>query len=157
MVEEFKLDVRGTVDNDGETALFVAETVEAASLLVEELGVDPLHQNHEGQTAEEKIVQEGEFVVVGDYLREVRGSGGERGHVAPPRPLPDGVRMSIGTMQGDEVLEQPPDQEFRRRIEELAARGDFNDASGQAQLRELVKDAVRDVGANDRETRRRVA
>lgn len=158
--QEFKINPK-IVDEDGETALFVAETVEAASFLLDELKVDPEHTNNEGQTAEEKIKLEGDHVAVSDYLREtrIRSHGGDdvgreiEGSNRPPR-LPDGVKINIGTMQDED--QQEPDPEFRRRIEELASRGDFHDEEGQVQLRNLVRDAVRDVNSSDREVRRRV-
>lgn len=53
---------------------------------------------------------------------------------------------------------EAPDPEFRRRIEELAAREDFQGEEGQAQLKALVEDAVgglRNEG-EVREVRRRV-
>lgn len=37
-------------DDDGDTPLFVAETVETARCLVEELGADVAHRNHAGLT-----------------------------------------------------------------------------------------------------------
>jgi len=48
------------------------------------------------------------------------------------------------------------DESFRRRIEELASREDFSAEEGQRELRELVQDAMRDVGTEGREVRRRV-
>lgn len=38
-------------DHDGDTPLFVAETVEVARVLVEELHADPNHRNESGLTA----------------------------------------------------------------------------------------------------------
>jgi uncharacterized protein len=160
---EFKFDP-ATVDEDGETALYVSETVEVARLLVEEIGIDPSHRNDDGQTAEEKIREEGEFVAVSDFLKEtrIRQNGGagegqeeETESIGHPPPLPSGVRIDLGTMQEGDV-QQEPDEGFRRRIEELAARDDFTGEQGQRELRELVRDAVRDVGAVETNTRRRV-
>ena len=37
-------------DHDGDTPLFVAETVEVAKTLIEELHADPNHRNHSNQT-----------------------------------------------------------------------------------------------------------
>lgn len=146
-------------DEDDETALFVAETVAAAQALVEELGVDASLRNKEGQTAEEKIREEGDFVTVSDYLREarVRGAGGvdDAAVVGHPPPLPNGVKVNMGTMEEEEDLGEV-DESFRRRIEELASREDFSAEEGQRELRELVQDAMRDVGTEGREVRRRV-
>jgi len=62
--------------------------------------------------------------------------------------------VELGTME-EEGPGLPPDENFRRRIEELASRDDFAGEEGQRELRELVKDAVRDVGKDGREVRRR--
>ncbi|CAK7230958.1 hypothetical protein SBRCBS47491_007766 [Sporothrix bragantina] len=42
----------------------------------------------------------------------------------------------------EDALGGPPDPELRRRIEELAARPDFHTEQGQAELRQLVEDAI---------------
>lgn len=161
-------------DEDGETPLFVVETVEAAQCLVEELCADTSVQNSEGMTAEEKIEGEGEFPTVAAYLRETRtrdGSTANGAHttepssieaaangVHPPPPLPPNVTVNVGTIaeqtsEGGEV-----DLEFRRRIEELASREDFQGEEGQRQLRELITDAVRGVSSEnqERDVRRRL-
>lgn len=53
---------------------------------------------------------------------------------------------------------EAPDPELRRRIEELAAREDFQTEEGQKQLRELVQEVVAGMGAEEagRSVRRRV-
>ncbi len=161
-------------DEDGETALFSAESVEVAKCLVEELSVDIGVRNEEGMTAEEKFVDEGEWMLVAAYLREVRcgrradtatnasstadnvASGGEVNEIHAPPPLPPNVTLNVGTMepepQGEDVEVDP---EFKRRIEELAAREDFQGAEGQRELRDLITDAVRGVEGDRREVRRR--
>jgi uncharacterized protein len=80
------------------------------------------------------------------------------GDMRHPPPLPEGVKINIGTMMEDEA--EPPDPEFRRKIEELAAREDFQSEDGQKELRRLVEEAVRGVaneqGQQDgRDTQRR--
>ncbi|RMZ85925.1 hypothetical protein DV736_g6521, partial [Chaetothyriales sp. CBS 134916] len=131
LVKEFKVDV-GLKDEDGETALFVAETVEVCKCLVEELGVDAGVKNDEGLTAREKAEEEAEYPEVADMT------------VNPVDPA-----------DGFSAEGQEPDPEFRRRIEELAGRDDFQTEEGQRQLRELITDAIRGA-SNDREVRRRV-
>ncbi|KAI4164090.1 MAG: hypothetical protein LQ342_002326 [Letrouitia transgressa] len=159
-------------DEDGETPLFVAETVETAEFLVKELGVDVEAKNAEGMTAEEKIRGEGEFVAVSDYLRELRRKGGGamgmsngegdcdgayQEEAERPPPLPPNVTINMGTMDDEEGLGDA-DPVFRQRIEELAAMGDFQDEGGQQKLREIVRDAVRGVEQDSgRDVRRRVA
>jgi hypothetical protein len=149
-------------DEDGETALFVVETVDAAQVLVEEIKIDVQVKNDEGQTAEEKIRTEGEFPTVADYLQTVRAQN----VVDPadvivdrPPPLPKGITMNLATVEqtGDEGEVDP---EFKRRIDELAQREDFHGEQAQSELRDLIRDAVSGVGVGGagegRDVRRRV-
>jgi len=57
-------------DHDGDTPLFVVETVEAACCLVEELNADPKHRNSAGLTAADVIEEDGQFPLVAAYLRQ---------------------------------------------------------------------------------------
>ncbi|KAL2200728.1 hypothetical protein P885DRAFT_28505 [Corynascus similis CBS 632.67] len=149
LVREYKVPV-DIKDEDGETALFVVETVEAARVLVEELGLDAKIQNDEGQTAAEKIEAEGDWPAVAEYLRGPEGNvaaangtpnGSASGGTGLP-PVPEGLKVTMGTMDEAEANGQQPDPEFRRRIEELAAREDFQTPEGQAELRRLVEEAI---------------
>jgi hypothetical protein len=172
-----------TVDEDNETALFAAESEEVARLLLE-LGADVWWKNEDGLTAEEKIDADGEFPLVATFLRshiseiQARGSDGAasehqavtrnratvaasetNGTMPHPPPLPHNVKVNIGTMAEPEG--EPPDPEFKRRIEELAARDDFQTEEGQRELRTLIQDAVAGlresaVTSEGREIRRRV-
>ncbi|MCJ1273773.1 hypothetical protein MMC21_001566 [Puttea exsequens] len=174
LVNEFHVDVN-IKDEDGETPLFVVETVEAAHVLVEELKIDTGAKNDEGMTAEEKIRSEGDFTTIADYLKECcRGTTSQPalpdatipassnaspapGHV--PR-LPPNVKMRLGTLEDEDahgnVSEVDP--EFRRRIEELASMDDFRGDEAQDQLKGLVTDAIRGAGRpeSERETRQRL-
>lgn len=75
----------------------------------------------------------------------------------PPPPLPDGLNVEMGTMS-EEAAGDAPDPEIRRRIEELAARPDYESEEVQRQLRELVQDVVSGMGGEQdgRSVRRRV-
>lgn len=130
-------------DEDSETALFVVETVEAARLLVEELGLDATLTGDEGLTARDKIQQDGEFPAVAQYLA---GRGDAAAQAPSPNgampPVPPGLSVNFGTVSEGEVDGASPDPDFRRRIEELASREDLNTESGQAALRQLVEEAV---------------
>ena len=162
LVDEFQVNV-DLKDEDGETALFVAETMDCAKLLVEELHADITIRNDEGKTAREKLVEEGDFPEVAVYLRvkelEAQGEGVHSGaapnEVQAPPPLPEGASVNIGSMAPEEVGEVV-DTEFRRRIEELAAREDFQSKEGQRQLRELVTEALRGE-VNERDVRQRTS
>jgi hypothetical protein len=164
LVNEFHVNVN-LKDEDGETALFVAETVECAKLLVEELHASIEVRGDEGKTARERIAEDDEFPQVAVYLRvkeleaglsQVNGvEEATTNGITHPPPLPDGVRVDIGTMASEEAGEVV-DPEFRRRIEELAAREDFQGEEGQAQLRELITEAIRGDIGQGREVRRRM-
>lgn len=160
-------------DEDNETPLFVVESPAVAECLVTELGANMSWRNDEDQTAEEKIEAEGDWPLVAAYLRSAAGGSnadasapaatapsedGVDGVRVPP-PLPPNVRIDMSTVEASSIDEsEAPDPEFRRRIEELAARDDFQGEEGQRQLRELVTDAVAGLAADGqrRDVRRRV-
>lgn len=154
LVQTYNADVN-ILDEDGETPLFAAEKVEVAKCLVEELSADPSVRNTEGKTAEEKIgEEEGVAHEVYQYLSSKRTGNDptaagiiESEGVHPPPPLPDGVKINMGTMEEDAAT--APDPEIRRRIEELAAREDYQSDEVQAQLRALVQDVVSGIGGED--------
>lgn len=154
LVRELKVDVN-LKDEDDETALFVIETKDAAQVLVEELNADISHRGLEGLTAREKIEAEGDFPDVAAYLAKFETSQDEDPATTAAAVLPDGIppppegmAVTVGTM--DPTLDIPAgvDPEFRRRIEELAQRDDFNTTEGQAELRKLVEDVLtgQDIG-----------
>ncbi|KAH7368227.1 ankyrin repeat-containing protein [Plectosphaerella cucumerina] len=154
LIQEFKVDVN-IKDEDGETALFVVETVDAAKCLVEELGADIEVRGSDDVTAREKIDSEGDYPEVAAYLMGVELSrhiaGG--GSASDLPAVPEGLAVSVGTMQ-DEELPEAADPEFRRRIEELAGREDFHTPEGQAELRRLVEEAILGEGlAEERNVR----
>ena len=153
LIREFNVDVN-LKDEDDETALFVVETPEAAKVLIEELGADPLHRGSDSLTAREKIEQEGDFPNVASYLATIESDRvvQETAANAIPEsipPPPEGLRVTLGTMDQPEDIPIEVDSEFRRRIEALAQRDDFNTPQGQADLRRLVEDAVADQGLGD--------
>lgn len=156
LVRDFKVPV-DLRDEDGETALFVVETADAARVLVEELGLDAGLQNEEGRTARENIEEEGDWPPVVEYLLGLEAAApngavngaAEEERVASLPPLPEGLRVTMGTMNEAEAGEQQVDPEFRRRIEELAAREDFQTPAGQAELRRLVEEAIGGEGFGD--------
>ncbi|KAJ3495777.1 hypothetical protein NLG97_g3151 [Lecanicillium saksenae] len=159
LINELNVDVN-IKDEDNETALFVVETVEAAKALVE-LGVDVQHRGLEGLTAAEKIEGEADFPEVATYLNLINpaqagqssSSADAPAGIAPP---PDGMKVTIGTMNEAEVPAEV-NSEFQRRIEEFAKRDDFDTPEGQADLRKLVEDAMADQGlGEERNTKPRV-
>ena len=141
LVQTHQVDVN-LRDEDGETPLFAAETAAVAQCLVQELGADPDARNAEGKTAEDKIAEEeGDRHPVCQYLRERRGAA------AAPHPLPDGLKINVGTME--EHAADAPDPDIRRRIDELAARPDYQSDEVQKQLRELVHEVVSGLGGGE--------
>jgi uncharacterized protein len=164
---EFKVPV-DLKDEDGETALFVCETVECARLLIEEFHADISVRGKDGMTARERIETEGDFPEVAAYIisheeiKERSGNNGVNGTtsqaiISQAPPLPEGLSIDIGTMAPEDVGDDVIDPEFKRRIEELAARNDFHGEEGQRQLRELITEAVRGQIVEDREVRQRTS
>ncbi|KAJ5546818.1 hypothetical protein N7494_004403 [Penicillium frequentans] len=164
LVKEFNVDVN-LVDEDGETCLFVTEQPKVARCLVEELGVDYNKTNDEGMKAYEKMESEEENPNVSAYLREVSGApaapvaDSSAGALNAPPPIPGNMQVNVGTMSEQEMNagEAEVDPEFKRRIDELAARDDFNSEATQNELRELVMDAIASssIETNERESRQR--
>lgn len=160
LVTEFKVDV-DIKDEDGETALFVVETLDAARCLVEELGADVKIRGAEGLTAGEKIEGEADFPEVAAYLGAKDGTQAQSHSTegeAPGSqgPLPEDLKVTVGTMDVERDVPDEVDPEFRRRIQELAGRDDFHTPEGQAELRKLVEDAVLDQGiSEDRNVRQK--
>ncbi|KAB5535182.1 hypothetical protein GE09DRAFT_353994 [Coniochaeta sp. 2T2.1] len=145
-------------DEDGETALFVVESVNAAKVLIDELDLDPKIKNDEGQTAPEKIREEDEYPALARHLAQYEtgqqngvdsGEREEEVNMSLPPP-PEGLSVRVGTMPEQvEEMTMEVDPEFRRRIEELAARDDFDTPEGQARLRQLVEDTIADQGLGE--------
>jgi len=168
LIKDFGIDAN-IRDEDDETALFNAETVEMAKELLV-LGVSIDAKNGEGQTAAEKLADEDEEPVVAAFLHHAaggasvdeaasiiaqtggaadsaaaqNGANGVDGVHAPPF-MPEHVKVNVGTMDAGEAGEEP-DPEIRRRIEELAARPDFQNEEGQAELRKLVTEIISGFG-----------
>ncbi|KAM4066985.1 ankyrin repeats (many copies) domain-containing protein [Hirsutella rhossiliensis] len=156
LVHEFHVNIN-IVDEDNETALFVVETVGAARVLVEELSADVRHRSSEGLTAAGKIEAEGDFPAVAAYLTGLGSSTIEAGEPVATTAVPDimnpppieGMDFTLGTLDQTVDIPTEVDPEFRRRIEELAQRDDFNTPQGQSDLRKLVEDALMDQGLGE--------
>ncbi|OHF00820.1 ankyrin repeat protein [Colletotrichum orchidophilum] len=161
LIREFNVNV-DIKDEDEETALFVVETVAAAKCLVEELGADINAKGADGITASQKIEGEGDYPEVAEYLQGIEtqriASAAAAAEAAAPAsntdtadtaappidmpPVPEGLAVTLGTMDQAEEVPAEVDPEFKRRIEQLAEREDFHTAVGQAELRRLIEDAV---------------
>ncbi|KAF7951066.1 uncharacterized protein EAE97_002617 [Botrytis byssoidea] len=163
LVTEFDVNV-DLKDEDGETALFVAETLDCAKLLVEELHANfTIRSAEDGCNARERIEAEGDYPEVAVYLRikELEAEGGLPASsstdaiVAHPPLVPEGLSVNIGTMNPDEDVGEVIDPEFKRRIDELAARDDFQTPAGQEELRKLITEAITGEVGEGREVRQR--
>ncbi|TGO64570.1 hypothetical protein BOTNAR_0086g00100 [Botryotinia narcissicola] len=164
LVTEFDVNV-DLKDEDGETALFVAETLDCAKLLVEELHANfTIRSAEDGCNARERIEAEGDYPEVAVYLRikelEAEGglpaSSGTDAIVAHPPLVPEGLSVNIGTMNPDEDVGEVIDPEFKRRVDELAARDDFQTPAGQEELRKLITEAITGEVGEGREVRQRI-
>ncbi|KAI5293836.1 hypothetical protein KEM52_005131 [Ascosphaera acerosa] len=161
LVREFHVDLR-LADEDGDTCLFTAETVEVARCLVEELGMDASVRNDAGMTAAEAIAEEGTFPEVAAYLAgqstaQSNGngaattttttttttvpSGASNGEVTTST-LPPNMQINFSAVSEQALGGAEPDPELRRRIEQLAQSDRFSTPEGQAELRELVQQAL---------------
>ena len=169
LVQEFNVDIN-LIDEDGETCLFVAETVEVARCLVEELGIDTKIQNEDGLTAAEVIERDNEWPELASYMKAVHISSVGARETATPKnedsgetarlpPLPPNMRLDIHTAAESDLVDGvdgSPDPEFRKRIEELAARDNFHSDEGQKELRNLISDAVKGMGGENTPRPKRV-
>lgn len=166
LINEFHVDVNLT-DEDGETCLFVTERVDVAKCLVEELHIDINIRNDEDSIAADKIESEQDFPEVAAYLKAHAGlsrdesstsnaSSNSSGRHPPALPPNVTINVNATTEETSDDLAQEPDPEFRRRIEELATRENFHTEEGQRELRNLIIDAVRGVGNEERDVRRRI-
>ncbi|TKA28590.1 hypothetical protein B0A50_02917 [Salinomyces thailandicus] len=188
LIREYHVDPNIT-DEDGETALFNAESVAMAQELLQK-GVRGDLRNSDGQTAAEKLEDPDEQPEIAAFLRTLHHDSAGAGEAGPsptatpnagnsslpaqsatidtngdgdvlhaPPPLPNGVKVEVGTMQQEEAGAEP-DPEFKRRIEELAQRDDFQSPEGQSELQRLVRDIVggltQDSEGQGPATRRRV-
>ncbi|PWY83232.1 hypothetical protein BO94DRAFT_536704 [Aspergillus sclerotioniger CBS 115572] len=163
LVKDFHVDVN-LLDEDGETCLFVTESLDIAKCLVEELAVDYNKRNDEGFTAYETIENDDSFPEIAAYLRQVAGVPAPAAPAAgdalnPAPPLPPNIHLNLGTMSEQEANAgtDEVDPEFKRRIDELAAREDFHSEATQNELRQLVMDAISgsNIETQDRDVRRR--
>lgn len=90
----------------------------------------------------------------------LQGQDMSQGETRRPPPLPPGMTLEMGTINTESNSNDlpPPDPEFKRRIEELAARDDFQTEAGQRELKGLVEEALGglrdDVGSGNCSRRR---
>ncbi|KIR96866.1 ankyrin repeat-containing protein [Cryptococcus deuterogattii 2001/935-1] len=138
-------------DDDGETPLYVVESIEVAKFLIDN-GADPKWKNEEGLTAAEQLEEEHPDVAA--FLRSLTGE------VAPTRPegMDDEREVADGDISNGQISQLALDnytatqtaallQEAQRIMEECARDG----VEPDERLREVVERAVRDGLAFGRE------
>lgn len=130
-------------DTDGDSALFVCESVDAAKVLIEH-GCDPKLKNSEGLTAADSIEEDGSFPLVVAYLRSLEEGSGDANGVPKPPP---GVQVKVKEVE--EALGPVVDEGLRAKIEELAQREDWNSVETQNELRDLIMGVVREGVAGE--------
>jgi len=186
LVQTYKADV-DIGDEDGETPLFYAERLDVVKCLISELAADVLVTNIDGQGVIQKWEEEGEGAWVAETVAYVKGlsssssfadaqqqNGGPASSqqmvegssasqaqllLDQPAMVPENVQVNFGTMSELPAAEAA-DPEIRRKIEELAQRGDLDSEKTQAELRALITEVVTGmreeavVGARDPQRRR---
>lgn len=128
-----------TTDSDGDTPLFVCESVEAAKCLVEEFHADASHKNNEGLTPAQQAT-ENESEDVAAYLRSVTGEAAD----APVDDEDDegSIQEDSGlNAEQEEHLEAATDQ-LMARVEEIMTRSEREGFDPEEELRTLVSDSV---------------
>ncbi|KAM0788382.1 hypothetical protein ACM66B_001521 [Microbotryomycetes sp. NB124-2] len=135
-----------TTDDDGETCLFVCETVDMARLIVEQLGGNASHRNSEGLTAAASL--EEDYPEVAAYLRSVTGE---------PAPVatfdPNGQDQDQSTqLASEQQQQQPPRPDFDtptdeilsrvRQVMQASERGELSEQDTETRLREIVTEVV---------------
>ncbi|KAK4058400.1 hypothetical protein OIO90_000558 [Microbotryomycetes sp. JL221] len=124
-----------TTDGDGETCLFVTETVDMARLIVEQLGGNPLHRNDEGLTAAEHLLED--FPDVAAYLQTYTSvtadpvasfdPNGQDLEQAPPPNFDEPT---------DELLDRV------RQVMQASERGELTGQETDSRLRDIVTQVV---------------
>ncbi|KAK4051851.1 hypothetical protein OIV83_002556 [Microbotryomycetes sp. JL201] len=139
LVSERGADIN-TTDDDGETCLFVCETVDMARLIIEELRGDASHRNNEGLTAANSL--EEDYPEVAAYLRSVTGE---------PAPVatvdPDGQAFDEEAQQQPQQrpdLDAPTDEILSRvrQVMQASERGELSEQETETRLREIVTQVV---------------
>ncbi|KAF8945398.1 hypothetical protein BGZ46_006022, partial [Entomortierella lignicola] len=126
-------------DPDGDTPLFVCETVEIAKILVDG-GADATHVNGEGLTAAEKAEEE-EWYDVAHYLRELTG-------VPHPDNDVDDLEEDMSHLledEEDEGIDTNDEQEptaFHERIESIMKASEADGVNRDEELKTVVSEML---------------
>ncbi|BFZ64817.1 hypothetical protein YB2330_005970 [Saitoella coloradoensis] len=123
-------------DSDGDTPLYVCETVECAQLLLE-AGADPSWRNKEGKSVLEHFEEEGDALAVADYLYSVLGQ-------QPPPRLPENadLQMRDAEQEGEDTVDvEGLEPAMKAQIDEIMTtmpEGPDRDA----RLADVVREAI---------------
>ncbi|TNY22406.1 ankyrin repeat-containing domain protein [Rhodotorula diobovata] len=131
-------------DSDGDTPLYVVESVPMARLVVE-LGGDPHHVNAEGLTPAAALQEEYPHIAL--YLRTLTGepSSAPSAPSDPTAPAPSTSTPSASASASAQPnLDAPTDELMQavRGIMERSERGDLSEQETDDLLREVVERAV---------------
>lgn len=145
---EYLVSVGGDVnlaDEDGDTPLYVVESLPAAQWLVEH-GADASHKNGEGKTAAESLHEDSPEVAA--YLRSVtgeaapaetqeggEGEGNESMEVEAPEGMSNQAVDAYASQQTDDLL---------ARTKEIMEQAERDGTNPDERLREVVEQAVRE-------------
>ncbi|GAA5829290.1 hypothetical protein JCM11251_004994 [Rhodosporidiobolus azoricus] len=122
-------------DGDGDTPLYVVETVGMAKLVVE-LGGDPKHTNEEGQTPAASLQEEYPHIALS--LRTLTHEAG------PSSTSSSATAITPSAAQPQPDLDAPTDELMSavRSIMERSERGELSEQETDDQLREVVERIV---------------
>lgn len=137
---EFLVSAGGDVnlaDEDGDTPLYVTESVPAAEWLVSH-GADAAHKNGEGRTAAETLNDDSPDVAA--YLRSVTGE-------AAPAPAEDQEMQDTPqgvSSQAVDAFASQQTQELLARTQAIMEQAEKDGTNPDERLREVVERAVRE-------------
>lgn len=145
-----------TTDSDGDTPLFVCETVDAARCLIEEFGADAAHKNAEGLSAAQQAM-ENEHEELASYIAGVTGESlqdieeeeeeGENEEVEldedeVPRTSATATELTAEQQaEQDARLDAQTDQ-LMARVGEIMTRAEREGFDPEDELRTLVSESV---------------
>ncbi|SCU89123.1 LADA_0E13806g1_1 [Lachancea dasiensis] len=124
-------------DNDGDTPLHHCEDLEAAKLIVEELGGDWKLTNSDGKTALEVLEEDQEFPELIGYLREKSGVEQENLGIDSEQMalFKDNLRY---TLENEPETNDPESAARRNRIEQI-----LNGGNAEQELEQYIRTLVR--------------
>lgn len=140
-------------DSDGDTPLHHCEDVNAAKVIIEELGGDYKLTNDEGKTALEAFEEDGEFPELIQYMRQVSGAPSTEESFGIDKEQLAQFENSIRyTLENEPVDENDSEGVARRQKLEQILQGENVEQELESYVRELVRGQIfgEDVENNKR-------